>query len=157
VATIGWDGTQGTGTPVGSIKVNAPFDGYKQFFDLTKNFGTTLQDWTGKTTMKVRFKVTAGGNPDPSFPAGAQAYVQTTTGYVGIFGYNNVAAGTDWQIATVALNPATPPTGWNLAQVQQVGLKITTGNGTGADASVASGSPTAATIYVDSVWAESSS
>jgi len=118
------------------------------------HFGTTLQDWTGKTTMKVRFKVTAGGNPDPAFPAGAQAYVQTTTNYAGIFGYNNVAAGTDWQIATVALNPATPPTGWNLAQVQQVGLKITTGNGTGDDAAVASGPPTAATIYVDSVWAE---
>jgi len=154
MASIAWDGTQGVGTPVGSIKVSAPFDSYKQFFDLTRNFGATLQDWTGKTTMKVRFKVTAGGNPDPAFPAGAQAYVQTTTGYVGIFGYNNVASGTDWQIATVALNPATPPTGWNLAQVQQVGLKITSGNGTGADAAVASGPPTAATIYVDSVWAE---
>jgi hypothetical protein len=143
------------GTPVGSIKVNAPFDAYKQYFDLVHNYGTTLQDWTGKTTFKVRFKVTAGGNPDPSFPAGAQAYVQTSTSYEGAFGYNNVAAGTDWQVASVTL-PATMAgkPNWNLAQVQQVGLKIVTGNGTGADAAVASGPPTPATIYVDSVWVE---
>jgi len=141
------------GTPVGSVKISAPFNGYKQFVDLSRNF-STQQNWTGKTTMKVRFKVTSGGNPDPSFPAGAQAYVQTTSGYVGIYGYNNVASGTDWQVATVNIAPTTPPTNWNLAQVQQVGLKITTGTGMGADASVASGPPTAATIYVDSVWVE---
>ena len=97
----------------------------------------------------------AGANPDPTFPAGAHAYVQTSTSYEGAYGYNNVAAGTDWQVASVAL-PATM-TGkpnWNLAQVQQVGIKVATGAGTGADAAVASGPPTAATIYVDSIWVE---
>ncbi len=156
MATAAWDGTEGMGTPVGSVKVSAPFSGYKQYFDLTRNYGTTLQNWTGKTVMKVRFKVTAGGNPDPTYPAGAQAYVQTTSSYEGQFGYNNVAAGTDWQVASVAL-PATitGKPNWNLAMVQQVGLKITSGSGTGAaDGAVPSGQPTAATIFIDSVWAE---
>jgi hypothetical protein len=155
VATSGWDGTQGYPAAPGSIKLSIPFDAYGQFIDFDKNFGASaVQDWSGRTSVKVRFKVTAGLNPDPAYPAIAQAYIQSPT-YAGSFGYSSITQSTDWQVASVDLHPASPPTGYDPAQIIQVGLIIKTITPTIPDGGAGpSGPPTAATVYVDSVWVE---
>jgi hypothetical protein len=155
LATSAWSGTQGYPSPPGSLVLSIPFDAYGQFVDEVKSFGSSaVQDWSARTTLNVRFKVTAGLNPDPSYPAIAQAYAQSPT-YAGPFGYTTIAQTTDWQIASVALHPTPAISNYDPAMIIQFGLIVRTGTGTMPDGGAPpSGPPTQATVYIDSFWLE---
>jgi len=139
----------------GSIKVDAPFTDYNQFFDLQKGYSaTTLQNWTGATKLHVRVKVASGGNPSASNPMGIQPYVQTTSGYKDCRKWINAPMDTAWHDHVLDLAVDCTDAAWKISEVIAYGVVLHTGDGKMGDAGVNPMKPTDADIYVDSFYLE---
>ena len=158
-ATLAWDGTTGDPT-AGSLVVDAPFKAYNEYFNLQKGYANTnLQDWTGKTTLRVRVKIDSGLNPSASFPPGIQPYVTsygapTTDGGTASYNYcgtyQNAVAGNGWAEYTVSLVPSSSHcTTLDVSKILNFGVQVQTGGGATGDAGQPA-SPTPAVVHIDS-------
>ena len=162
-ATVGWNGTEGNpiGPPAGSLRIDAPFNDYGQYLDLTRPFPTGgTQFWRGVTKLHARVKIASGLDHSSASPPAVQVYAvsynQGTGGGSGFDThyrgqYQDVSTGTAWTDYVVDLAPGSND--FDPAFISSIGVSIYSGNGTvGPIANPVK--PTPAVIYVDSFWLE---
>ena len=155
-ATLAFSATEGEPT-AGSLKADLPFNDYTQFVQIQKDFATTaLKDWTG-LRLHVRVKIASGLTQTGSNQAGIQPFVNSyaagADGGAGTYNfsakYSAAVAGNGWNdyVFDLVAGGAFDPT-----KIVSFGVQILTGDGVMGDAGVNPVKPTAAVVYIDSLW-----
>jgi len=147
-AKLAFDGTEGDPSP-GSLRIDAPFNGYSQFIDVRRTLGgAAAQNWTNYK-LHVRVRLASGGGPDPGDAAGVELYVLAAGGASSCASYGAVPRGNDWNDYALDLNcPSVGP-----SNVTAYGVSVVTSAGENPMPTV---NLTSAVIFVDSFWLEGS-
>ena len=143
--------------PAGSLKIDAPFNDYKQFVDVTRPF-PVLQDWTGVTKLHVRVRIASGFDQNASTPPTVQVYANSFNAVDGGApdyhyrgDYKWVATGPLWTdyVVDLAGDGVFDP-----SKINGIGVTLSSGEGLIGGTTLNPTKPTAAVIYVDNFWLE---